>query len=405
MKTTLKIRHRLIFLVLLIAAVASYGYYALQRPLPELRPAVAQMQLQSHTLVGKFTWPAYGSAALGLVGEPEIVSNGPQKSLPTASTIKVLTALSVLHKRPLTPGLPGPTITLTDADVAIYDRYVAIEGSVVPVYSGEEITQYQMLQAILLPSANNLADSMAIWAFGSLDAYRAYATAYAHQLGLNGTTVGSDASGLAPDSTSTARDLVLLGKAAMANPIIAAVVGQTSASNIPDVGTVDNVNYLLGTNRIIGIKTGNTDQAGGVFLSASNAVIDGKTVTIITAVLGAPNLGRAFSDSLPLILSAQTNFSANTLIKPNNIVGRYALPWGGSVSAISKTALTVTAWNGATIPVTIRLDPIQASARSGQTIGSITAQESQVSKRTSSPVTLMESPAQPSMWWRLTRGF
>ncbi|MEO8105546.1 MAG: hypothetical protein ABI602_04395 [Candidatus Saccharibacteria bacterium] len=405
MKTSLKKRYRLIFLIALMAVLAAYSYHAVRRPLPDLKPAVSQAQLQSHTLVGKFAWPNYGSAALGLVGADEIVTNGTQKSLPTASTAKILTVLSVLHKKPLTPGQPGPTITLTDADVAIYEVYVAHNGSVVPVRSGEQITEYQMLQAILLPSANNLADSLAIWAFGSLSAYRTYAADYAHQLGLSDTKVGSDASGLAPDSTSTAHDLVLLGKAAMRNPVLAAIVSQASASDIPNVGAIDNVNYLLGTSGIVGIKTGNTDQAGGVFLSASKTIIDGRPVTIVTAVLGAPNLGRALSDSLPLIRSAQTNFSANTLIQPNNVVGHYDVPWGGRVTALSKTALTVTAWNGAIIPVSIRLDPIKASARSGQTIGVMTAQQSQVSNQINSPIVLSKAPPPPSIWWRLQHGF
>jgi len=78
----------------------------------------------------------------------------------------------------------------------------------------------------------------------------------------------------------------------------------------------------------LAIKTGNTDQAGGVFLSASTTTVDHKTVAIVTAVLGAPTLWQALDNSLPLIRSAQTNFSANTLVPANNVVGRYRLHLG-----------------------------------------------------------------------------
>lgn len=405
MKTTVKKNHRFGYVVIISLLMAAYGYQALHRSLPTLDPMVAQTNLQSHTASGSLAWPAYGSAAVGLTGGDILVTNGPQKSLPIASTAKVLTALSVLAKKPLTPGQQGPIITLTDADVAIYNQYVANDGSVVPVNSGEQITQYQMLEALMLPSANNLADSLAIWAFGSLKDYRSFANSYARQLGLNATQVGSDASGLAPDSTSTARDLVVLGKLAMQNPVLARIVSLSSSDNIPGAGTVKNVNFLLGTSGIVGIKTGNTEQAGGVFLSASTTIVDTKPVTIVTAVLGAPSLWRALTDSLPLIRSAQTNFSANTLIQANNVVGRYRLPWGGSVPAVTKTATTITAWNGSTIPVAIQLQPIPAISRTGQVVGTVTAQKSSFSDAVTSPIVLAEDPPLPSIWWRLKHAF
>ena len=406
MKNTAKRSHRFGYLVILGLLVAAYGYQALHRSLPALVPIVAQTKLQSHTASGKFVWPTNGSAAVGLSGEDILVTNGPKKALPIASTAKVLTALSVLAKKPLMPGQQGPTITLTDADVAIYNQYVAAGGSVVPVNSGEQITEYQMLEALMLPSANNFADSLAIWAFGSLNGYRSFATSYADRLGLTDTHIGSDASGLSPDSTSTAHDLVLLGEAAMQNPILAGIVGLSSTDDIPGAGTIKNVNFLLGTSGIVGIKTGNTDQAGGVFLSASSAIVDAKPITIVTAVLGAPTLWQALSTSLPLIRSAQTNFSANTLINANNVVGRYRLPWGGSVPAATTTATTVKAWNGSTITVTIKLQPTPATSRAGQVVGTVTAEKSLLSNGVvSSPIVLANDPPLPSVWWRLGHPF
>ena len=405
MKTISKRSRRFVCIVMLGLLASGYGYQALHRTLPALEPVVAQTNLKSHTPSGKLAWPGYGSAAVGLLDGDILVTNGTQKAVPIASTAKVLTALSVLAKKPLAPGQQGPTITLGDADVAIYNQYVANDGSVLAINSGEQISEYQMLEALMLPSANNLADSLAIWAFGSLKDYRSFATNYARQLGLTDTHLGSDASGMAADSTSTAHDLVLIGKAAIRNPLLANIVGLPSTADIPGAGTVKNVNFLLGTNGIVGIKTGNTDQAGGVFLSASNTMVDKKPITIVTAVLGAPTLWRALNDSVPLIRSAQTNFSANTLVPANNVVGRYALPWGGSVAAVTKTATTVTAWNGSTIPVTIRLQPIPYTSHTGQLAGNITARQSLFSAAVTNPIVLAENPTSPSVWWRLRHPF
>ena len=124
-------------------------------------------------------------------------------------------------------------MTITQADVDIYNRYVAQDGSVVPVTVGEKITLYQMLQALMLPSANNIADSMAIWAYGSLQNYSLAANKYVAAHGMNITHIGSDASGLAPDTVGTAHDLVLLGKLAMEHPVLSAIVGQQTATGIP----------------------------------------------------------------------------------------------------------------------------------------------------------------------------
>ena len=61
--------------------------------------------------------------------------------------------------------------------------------------AGTSLTQREMLEALLLPSANNVADALAIWAYGSLAGYKSAAQEYLKQHGLTQTTVGSDASG------------------------------------------------------------------------------------------------------------------------------------------------------------------------------------------------------------------
>ncbi|HYH36522.1 MAG TPA: serine hydrolase, partial [Candidatus Saccharimonadales bacterium] len=273
----------------LLAVVLLVGYvgWALRKPLPQLTPALAASTIKTDVPAGNLAWPAGGQAAVGIKDTQIMQARGTQTPLPIASTAKLITSLSVLKQKPLAPGQQGPLITMTDRDVALYNSYMARDGSVVKVVAGEQISEYQALQAIMLPSANNISDTMAIWAFGSLEAYAAYANEYIKQLGLHDTHVGSDASGLAPDSTSTAQDLVKLGKVAMQNPVLAEIVGQSTAK-LPIVNDVKNVNFLLGTDNIVGVKTGNTEEAGGVFVGAARVNINGKPVTIVTAVAGSP---------------------------------------------------------------------------------------------------------------------
>jgi serine-type D-Ala-D-Ala carboxypeptidase (penicillin-binding protein 5/6) len=392
-------------LVVLVLA-AAYCAWAVRRPLPAITASQPVVKARTPLPDGKAAvWPAQGQAALGIVGDSTVSTHGHQTPAPTASTAKLITALVVLQARPLQLGQSGPMITLSANDVAIYNGYVAQDGSLVKVQAGEQISEYQMLEAMLLPSANNMADSLAIWAFGSLENYSKAANQYLEDKGLTGTHVGSDASGFDPGTVSTAGDLVRIGKLVMQAPLLAQIVGQPAASGIPMAGNVKNVNFLLGTAGIIGIKTGNTDQAGGVYVSASQVKVNGRPVTIVTALMGSPTLFQALKDSIPLIQSAQANFKTAVIIRPGTVAGSYRLPWGGSVSAVADRNLALSGWAGSDIPFTVSLRSIPADARAGRTVGSLTVKESAVNGRVSIPIILKTAPPEPSLSWRLTHPF
>ncbi len=392
-------------LVVLVLAGA-YCAWAVRRPLPAI--TASQPTVKARISVpkgGELAWPAQGQSAVGLVGSPPLETHGAQTPIPTASTAKLITALVVLQARPLKAGQQGPTITLGANDVALYNNYFAQDGSLVRVQAGEQISEYQMLEAMLLPSANNIADSLAIWAFGSLNAYSAAANQYLESHGLTGTHVGTDASGLDPSTTSTARDMIRIGELVMQIPVMAQIVGQPNAGNIPVAGTVNNVNFLLGSYNIIGIKTGNNDQDGGAFVSASRVTVNGKPVVIVTALMGSPTLFQALKDSTPLIRSAQANFKPAVIIKPGTVAGGYQLPWGGSVSAVAGRELSLSGWAGSDIPFTVSLRPIPADAQAGRIVGTLTVKESAVTKRISIPIILKAAPLKPSLSWRLLHPF
>jgi serine-type D-Ala-D-Ala carboxypeptidase (penicillin-binding protein 5/6) len=388
--------------VIVVLLLGGYGYWSSNRSLAPLKPSTGSTQLIVKTPAAKLSWPAGGQAAVGIAGSSILVTHGPQTPLPTASTAKLITALTVLRQKPLDLNQPGPMITLGPADVALYASYKARGGSVVPVAAGEQISEYQMLQTLMLPSANNMADSLAVWAFGSLPAYTAAANLYLKSHDLTQTKVGvQDASGFAPDTTSTARDLVKIGELAMQNPVLAQIVGQSSASGIPRANTVKNVNSLLGTANIIGVKTGNTDEAGGVFVSASRTAVNGRPVTIVTAFIGAPSLFAAMKGSLPLIQSAQANFTHVTVIKVGTVVGSYRLPWGGSVAAVAAKNLSLDSWNGSSVSAAIQLNTLPANTPAGTNVGSITVPKSAFNNRQSIPVKLQTTPTKPPLKWRL----
>ncbi|WP_430334703.1 D-alanyl-D-alanine carboxypeptidase family protein [Rhodococcus sp. ACT016] len=225
-------------------------------------------------------------------GEIRVGGAGEQRPRPTASTAKVIAALTVLERMPLARGEDGPTLTMTEVDADRYREYAARGGSAVALGAGQEFTEYEMLVGMLLPSANNLADTLAVWAFGSLDDYRTAANALVRSLGMTSTTVGTDASGFSPTTKSTARDLTVLAAAALRNPVVAEIVAREEAV-LPGVGVVRNTNWLLGRPGVVGLKTGTTDEAGGVFLFAAKVGAAGRLV--VGAVQGE---GRSADDAI-----------------------------------------------------------------------------------------------------------
>lgn len=148
-------------------------------------------------------WPTAGAAALGLAEGGIIGVANDNQALPLASVTKVMTAVVILESHPLKVGEPGPTITISHADVAEYLREAGEDQSVVSVAEGEQITELQLLQGLLIPSGNNLADLLARWDAGSMDAFVAKMNAKAASLGMTKTKY-ADASGISPASIGAA---------------------------------------------------------------------------------------------------------------------------------------------------------------------------------------------------------
>jgi D-alanyl-D-alanine carboxypeptidase (penicillin-binding protein 5/6) len=397
-----KSKKAFILSILLVLVVGGYCIFALTRSMPAAKTKIDSNLFEPTLTNANITWPNGGQSAIGVAGTDILTSNNTQTPEPTASTIKLVTALMALKAKPLTLGEQGPTLTLTQSDVNIYDNYIKEDGSVVPVEAGEQISEYQMLEAMLLPSANNIADSLAIWSYGSLSNYEVAANKFLASEGLASTHVGVDASGFDPTSVSTANNLVRIGEMVMNNPVLAQIVGESSASGIPVVGSVINVDSLLGTKGIVGIKTGNTDQAGGVFVSASKINLENHEVTLVTAYMQAPTLASALTGSLPLIQSGQANYQIFTLLKEGEQVGSYKLPWQKKAVPIDANSnLDAYAWGGGEVDNAVNLSKITYPASTGKSVGQATVTGDASMVKQSVGLSLAGSFSKPSVEWRL----
>jgi serine-type D-Ala-D-Ala carboxypeptidase (penicillin-binding protein 5/6) len=235
-------------------------------------------------------WPAYGQAAFLESGHAQVEAGPGQHEAPIASVAKVMTAYLVLRDHPLGPGEDGPAITLTVADVADTDRRREQQESLVPVVAGERLSELQALQALLLPSANNIAAVLARWDAGSEPRFVAEMNAAARSLGMTHTRY-TDPSGFDDTTVSTAADQVRIVDRAMQLPAFASIVATPSAT-LPVAGLVRNTDLLLGRDGFVGVKTGSDDAAGGCFAFRAVRRIRGTRTTITGVVLGQPGRDR-----------------------------------------------------------------------------------------------------------------
>jgi D-alanyl-D-alanine carboxypeptidase (penicillin-binding protein 5/6) len=291
-RTTRKIRIRRIpvaGLLVVIAAIAALGYRSLASSSSTAASPIDVLRSEHRRALGEplpsRVWPAFGQAAVQ-IGQSQVQAGANQHAAAIASVAKVMTAYVVLRDHPLRPGQDGVTITLTDADVADTDRRRRQQESVVPIAGGEQLTERQALQALLLPSANNIAAVLARWDAGSADRFVARMNATARSLGMTHTRY-TDPSGYDDATVSTAADQVRIVDRAMRLPMFASIVATASAT-LPVAGTVHNTNTLLGHSGFVGVKTGSTAAAGGCFAFRAIRWIDGRRTTITGVVLGQP---------------------------------------------------------------------------------------------------------------------
>jgi D-alanyl-D-alanine carboxypeptidase (penicillin-binding protein 5/6) len=391
--------------VLLVLVVAA-GMYQLLRGVPKLTLKAAA---PSNTVIPggppTLPWPAGAQAMVDIPGVGTLNSPNPSptdKPVPIASLTKMMTAYVILHDHPLPAGTPGPGIPMNADDVAVYRSGRAQGESVVRVVAGEMLPERQALEGLLVASGNNLAGALARWDKTNPAAFVDAMNATATQLGLAHTHY-ADAAGTNPASVSTAAEQLKLAEAAMADPTFAEIVAEQQV-NLPLAGTIRNYNTLVGTDGIVGIKTGNSLAAGGCVVVAAKRPIGGHDQLVYASVVGvqgkAPLQG-ALAAGRALVDATGTAVKQATVLNANQIVGRVRAPWGGSVNAVVADPVQVTTWGGVPVSYTFKAAPLGRSVSNGARVGTLTATIG--NRRVDEPVRASGSIHGPSLLWRLKR--
>ena len=186
-------------------------------------------------------------------------SKEPDRELPPASTVKIMTALLVLeHVRDLDEWARVPRIPIP--------QKVGVD-----LMPGDRIRVREALDALLVESANDAALTLASHVAGSEPRFVVLMNRRARRLGLTHTHFTNSRGTAQPGLHSTARDLATLARVAMRKAGFRRIVAtrETVITDPPDGRVpIRNHNRLLRFDWADGVKTGSNDASGKVLVGS-----------------------------------------------------------------------------------------------------------------------------------------
>jgi serine-type D-Ala-D-Ala carboxypeptidase (penicillin-binding protein 5/6) len=244
---------------------------------------------------------------------------------PVASLTKVMTALLVLERDG--DRLDRPVRVHPDA---VFGRRDFGAGSTLGLRPGERVSVEGLLGGLLLGSANDAAEALAIDASGSVARFVERMNARAADLGMRRTRFASP-HGLDDDGRSTASDLALLLRAALEVPAFPDLVSRRTVT-IASAGRtrrIQNRNALLWLYPgATGVKTGSTPGAGYCLIATARRG-DRELAAI---VLGGRD--EVFSDAAALLNHGFEAYELRTLVRSGERLGSVAVR-GGTVPVVA----------------------------------------------------------------------
>ena len=386
------------FSLVLGTVVAGSLVVSLQLPLlhQAAAAAVSLSSLNAPVVPGAVAWPSVGSAAL-VIPSLDVAESWHDNVVPIASLTKMMTAYVTLQKLPLAPGQNGPCVTITAGDVSTYHAMLQTDQSNAAIALGESLCEADLLKGLLVHSANNYASLLAVMVAGSVPAFVRLMNESALALGLDSTHY-VDASGFEAGSVSTALDQAKLAAVVMRSPLVRSLVMLPSVT-LPVAGIVNSYTPYVGTDNVIGVKSGRTLAAGGCDVMAMTFVQGGVTRIIYSVVLGQRGgdlLTPAGQAALALAQSALANRVQVVYARGDSVGhlgwGAMQIPFGFSHRSV------VTWWSPRSTPsISVVMRPISQRIRRGDIVGWLRAHGS----LTSIALVALKSLSPPTIWQRL----
>ena len=205
-----------------------------------------------------------------------LAARAPARRRAIASTTKLMTAYLALRELPLKRKLTVPDYAAAPAE------------SVAGLTKGERLTVEDLLRALLLPSGNDAAETLALGVAENENAFVGEMNGAAAELGLERTSYSNPIGLDDPLNFSTASDLATLTMELREIELFREIVRLPEATlksgSMKRVVTNSNT-LLLSDPSVDGVKTGHTLDAGYVLVASAER----HGVPLISVVLGAPS--------------------------------------------------------------------------------------------------------------------
>jgi len=331
-----------------------------------LLPAVLAVAACAATAAPSLAAPPELSARSAFLFQPDtrdiIFAKSARAQRPIASTTKLMTALVALDELELKRTYRLPSYAASPAE------------SVVGLRGGERMTFADLLRAMMLPSANDAANAIALLSAGSVAAFVREMNARARELGLRNsrfsTPVGLDQAG----NYSSAEDLVKMALLLRSNSFVREIVDLPRATlrSGAQERVVVNRNRLIARHPFVsGIKTGHTLGAGYVLVGSASQ--DG--VSVVSSVLGAPSEDARDTDSLALLRYGLSRYERRPAVRAREVLSRVAVENQGDLRAelTAERTLRVVARKRERLRVRVKEAPdsVEGPLRAGTRMGTV----------------------------------
>jgi D-alanyl-D-alanine carboxypeptidase (penicillin-binding protein 5/6) len=245
--------------------------------------------------------------------------------------------------------------------------------STIGLRAGERMTVRDLLEAVMLPSANDAANDLAVNVGGSRARFVRMMNARARAIGLADTHYSTPVGLDSPGNYSSASDLARLAVKLMRNPLVAKIAGLPSATI--HIGSrarrIENRNDLVARYRFVdGIKTGHTNGAGYVLVGAAH----GNGAHVISAVLGTRSIAARDGQSLALLRYGIAQFHRVHPVARGRAFGSAKVRWydGRTVPLVAGRGVTFTVRRGRAVRTLVHAPrQLTGPKRAGEPVGRI----------------------------------
>lgn len=215
-----------------------------------------------------------------------------------ASTTKIATALVALHKA---RGQLDKIIAADREALASISpqakkqsnyrsppHWLESDGTHIGIKKGEEICLFDLLHGLMLTSANDAANVIAIGLGGSVSKYMEEVDTYLKNIGCKSTHFNNPHGLHHPEHVTTAYDLAMMAKTGLKDPVFRKIVSTVRytcpQTNLEEERTFIQGNYLLKSGshnypKAIGVKTGYTQVAGKNLVAAAHS--EGRELIVV----------------------------------------------------------------------------------------------------------------------------